>query len=281
MIPFIETPSFMVYTALDGTPRQVNNTHRNFNAILAMVKSVETYEQLLAAELPLEELLAPINVLKRIASIAGSELCIDDYYKITLKVDNKAVVIPSALSSYISTLYQEGGNLKPLICFLKKMSKNPDQDIAQQIWGFISVSGLCLTPDGNFLAYKNVREDFKSIHDGRTDNSPGTVVSMPRNNVEKNPNHTCATGLHFAAWGYLRHYSLGGKTVLVSTSPEDVVSIPTDYNNQKGRACKYQIIREVSQPEELKDKVIFIDGKDVDKTDGFFSKSDGDVRLDC
>jgi hypothetical protein len=267
MIPFIETPSFMVYTALDGTPRQVNNTHRNFNAILAMVKSVKTYEQLIAAELRLEELLAPINVLKRIAGIKGSELCIDNHRNITLKVDNKAVVIPTALSSYISTLYQEGGNLKPLVCFLKKMSKNPDQDIAQQIWGFISVCGLCLTPDGNFLAYKNVKYDFKSIHDGRTDNSPGTVVSMPRGNVERDPKRTCAKGLHFAAWGYLRHYSLGGKTVLVSTSPEDVVSVPTDYNNQKGRACKYKIIREVSQPEELKDKVIFNDISDTDDSD--------------
>jgi len=38
--------------------------------------------------------------------------------------------------------------------------------------------------------------------------------------------------------------------VIVKIDPADVVSIPSDYNNQKGRCCKYMVIREV----ELQDR---------------------------
>jgi hypothetical protein len=33
--------------------------------------------------------------------------------------------------------------------------------------------------------------------------------------------------------------------VIVKINPRDVVSIPTDYNNAKGRACRYEVIGEV------------------------------------
>ena len=98
------------------------------------------------------------------------------------------------------------------------------------------------------------------------DNSPGKVVEMPRFAVEKNPNRTCAPGLHFAAWGYLQHYGYGHKTVIVKINPADVVSIPSDYNNMKGRAYKYLILKEVEQPEELKYRPVF-DAPEYDEKD--------------
>ena len=33
--------------------------------------------------------------------------------------------------------------------------------------------------------------------------------------------------------------------MIVKISPADVVSIPSDYNNAKGRACKYEVIGEI------------------------------------
>ena len=33
--------------------------------------------------------------------------------------------------------------------------------------------------------------------------------------------------------------------MIVKINPRDVVSIPTDYNNAKGRACRYEVIGEV------------------------------------
>jgi hypothetical protein len=52
--------------------------------------------------------------------------------------------------------------------------------------------------------------------------------------------------LHFCSQEYLPHF--GGsdsRVVIVKINPRDVVSIPTDYNNAKGRACRYEVIGEV------------------------------------
>jgi hypothetical protein len=65
---------------------------------------------------------------------------------------------------------------------------------------------------------------------------------MPRNMVNDNPNKTCSVGLHFASLEYIRGFHGGNPIVLVEIDPADVVSIPVDYNNQKGRCCKYKVI---------------------------------------
>lgn len=39
--------------------------------------------------------------------------------------------------------------------------------------------------------------------------------------------------------------------MVLKINPQDVVSIPTDYNNTKGRCCKYTVVGELEQaPEE-------------------------------
>jgi hypothetical protein len=37
----------------------------------------------------------------------------------------------------------------------------------------------------------------------------------------------------------------GDRTVIVKINPADVVSIPSDYNDAKGRACRYEVVGEV------------------------------------
>ena len=42
--------------------------------------------------------------------------------------------------------------------------------------------------------------------------------------------------------------SFGGsdsRTMILKINPADVVSIPTDYNNSKGRTCRYEVIGEL------------------------------------
>jgi hypothetical protein len=67
---------------------------------------------------------------------------------------------------------------------------------------------------------------------------------MERNKVDDNQNNTCSSGLHFCSENYLRSFG-GDRTVIVKINPRDVVSIPTDYDNSKGRACRYEVIGEV------------------------------------
>jgi hypothetical protein len=90
------------------------------------------------------------------------------------------------------------------------------------------------------------------------DNSVGTIVEMERHEVDDNKDQTCSTGLHFCGMSYLPHFGGGdSRTVIVKINPADVVSIPTDYNNAKGRACRYEVIGELNvNPEDAFDKSV-------------------------
>ena len=95
------------------------------------------------------------------------------------------------------------------------------------------------------MAYKAVRSDFKDIHSGTFDNSVGQTVSMPRNAVDDDKNRTCSAGLHFCSFEYLPHFAhANGHVVLVKINPRDVVAIPADYNDTKGRTCRYEVTGE-------------------------------------
>lgn len=139
-------------------------------------------------------------------------------------------------------------DIAPLQQFLIKLYNNPSHRAVTELYGWIANSKFTITDDGDFIAYKRVREDYTSCHDGKTKNNIGLIVEMPRNQVDDESDNTCSKGLHFCSHEYLNHFgsSSGTKIVLVKINPADVVSIPTDYNNTKGRACRYEIVGELS-----------------------------------
>jgi hypothetical protein len=150
------------------------------------------------------------------------------------------------LASRMIQMLQDGFTIDPMVLFMHNLMKNPSKRSVDELYGFLEKNSLPITPDGYFLAYKKVRRDFKDIHSGTMDNSPGTVVEMERNAVDDNKDQTCSTGLHFCGLSYLDHF--GGndsRTVIVKIDPADVVSIPSDYNGAKGRACRYEVIGEM------------------------------------
>lgn len=253
MIPYIKTSTNITITSPEGTPQTFSLEHTYINEILELlvksgtgeVSDDDAYEAIM-------DLVKPRNKFVRKLVSIGTEISLNDDGQLQCYIDGEAIDIDPSLLQEIIELYDSNGDIVPFLCFIRKLSRNPRKEVADEIWGFMKVCGMTLTPDGDFIAYKNVNNNFTSIYDNATDNSPGTVVSMRRSAVQHDPTVTCSKGLHFAAWGYLQHYSNGGKTVLLKISPEDVVSIPTDYNNMKGRACKYQVLREVSQPEEMR-----------------------------
>lgn len=153
------------------------------------------------------------------------------------------------LNGYITkkmiAMKKEGYNIDNLIAFLENMMENPSDRAKSELYEFLEYGKLPITPDGYFIAYKKIRADFKDIYTGKMDNSVGTTVKMPRDKVNDNSNITCSTGLHFASRSYMNHYgSNSGDNIIVALkiNPRDVVSIPKDYNNTKGRACKYKVI---------------------------------------
>lgn len=92
--------------------------------------------------------------------------------------------------------------------------------------------------------YKRVRDDYTDVHSGKFSNRVGVTNKMPRNEVDDNRKSTCSHGFHFCALAYLGSFG-GGPIMIVEVPPEHVVSIPEDYNDQKGRCCEYTVIAEL------------------------------------
>lgn len=154
-------------------------------------------------------------------------------------------VIGGVLVDRILSMIEEGFDMMPMVRFLENLYTNPADFARDELYLWLEACNLPITEDGHFLAYKRVNGNFTSVHDGRTKNDIGSVVSIPRESVDTVRAHTCSTGLHFCSAGYLPHFS-GAKVILLKINPADVVSIPNDYNNAKGRAWKYEVLSEVN-----------------------------------
>ena len=153
-------------------------------------------------------------------------------------------------------MYQEGFSIEPMINFMENLMQNPSKRAVTELYGFLEKGALPITPDGSFLAYKKVREDYKDCHTGSMDNSVGQIVEMERNQVDDDKDRTCSTGLHFCSQSYLNHFG-GDRTVILKINPRDVVSIPSDYNDAKGRACRYEVIGELGvKPEDAFTEIV-------------------------
>jgi hypothetical protein len=139
------------------------------------------------------------------------------------------------------------GEEKPvthLARFLFKLRQNPSHNAQQDLYRFLEVNKLPILDNGNFLAYKLVREDWKDVYSGRIDNSIGQSPSMPRHDVDDDRHSTCSRGLHVCGFEYLKSYC-GQRLVAVEVNPKDVVSVPVDYNNTKMRVCDYYVREEL------------------------------------
>lgn len=214
---------------MNGKSYTIGKDHPNYDNIINAVKN-DAWESI-----------PELANIKIAINNAIEKTNIKDLYIKDNKVIYKHITFPDDLCEYVINLVRDFKDLTPIVKFMDKLLANPDHRVFQQLFGFISYGKNPLTPDGNFLAYKKVNADFTSVHDRKFKNNVGTTVSMSRENCNNNPEETCSTGLHFCSKDYLNNYP-GDKIVILEISPTDVVSIPVDYNNTKGRACQYKIV---------------------------------------
>ena len=179
--------------------------------------------------------------------------------------------IHSVLSQKILDMFEQGFDINPLTNFMQNIYTNPSKRAVDELYGFLESGNMPITEDGYFLAYKKVREDYTDVHSGKFDNSVGKVVSMPRNQVDDNKDNTCSAGLHFCSFDYLKSFG-GSRIMILKINPADVVSIPSDYNQQKGRTWRYTVIGEVSAEE--RDENILV----KTAVDTRFSRFDGSLE---
>lgn len=217
-----------VVVVIDNKPHTVSKTHISYQRVVDAIKASdwETVKQII------DPVKVVLNYGQGHVSVQGSTL----YWK-----DEP---FAGALATRMIAMLEEGFTIEPMVEFMHKMMKNPSKRAVTELYGFLEANNLPITPDGCFLAYKKVRADYLDCHSGTMDNSVGQIVEMERNQVDDNKDNTCSTGLHFCSQEYLKSFS-GDRTVIVKIDPADVVSIPTDYNNSKGRACRYEVIGEL------------------------------------
>jgi hypothetical protein len=239
--PFIIQGS-NVTVVIDGKPHTIAKTHVTYQKVVDAIKAGD-WESV-------KNIIDPVKVVLNYGrgnvSIQGSTL----YWK--------GEPFAGVMATRMIAMLEDGFSIEPLVLFMERLMNNPSKRSVDELYGFLEKNNLPITPDGYFLAYKKVRNDFKDIHSGTMDNSPGRVVEMERNRVDDDKDRTCSTGLHFCGMSYLNHF--GGedsRTVIVKIDPADVVSIPSDYNGAKGRACRYEVIGELGvKPEDAFDKSV-------------------------
>ena len=156
----------------------------------------------------------------------------------------------NSLATRMIQMLKEDFPLEPMVNLMENLMQNPSKRAVSELYGFLEKCNLPVTPDGHFLAFKKVRANGFDCYSGKMDNNVGQIVEMERNFVDDDKDRTCSTGLHFCSQSYLAHFG-GERTMIVKINPRDVVSIPSDYNDAKGRACRYEVIGELAvKPED-------------------------------
>lgn len=248
-----------ITVVIGTTPHTVSKSHIAYNKLLNAIKANDwdTVQDII------EPKQVVLNFGQGNVSIEGD------------KIFWKGREMHNALTKRMVAMIQEDFPVEPLVAFMENLMQNPSKRAVNELYGFLEKNTLPITPDGCFLAYKKVRSDYLDCHSGTVLNKPAvyltdedkakiaesagrnnevevevvdgvTVVSMERNLVDDDQNRTCSTGLHFCSKDYLSVFG-GERIVVLKINPRDVVSIPTDYNDSKGRACRYEIVDEIDK----------------------------------
>ena len=226
MYPYILTTQVLTIV-IDNKQYSINSNHINFDKIVDKIKNNDT-----------SDLIQLISIKEMIKKYS--------FGKITITSDDElyygGLVIHNSLSKKIVEMFKDGFPFDPMIKFMQNLMDNPSDDAKEELYSFLEYGDMPITNDGCFLAYKKVNKDFTDCYTGTIDNSVGNIVTMNRNNVDDNRLNTCSTGLHFCSKQYLSMYPDDLPTMVLEINPKNVVSIPSDYNNTKGRACEYTVI---------------------------------------
>ncbi len=217
-----------VVVVIDNKPHTINKTHITYQKVVDAIKAGDWD----AVKESIEPKKIVLNYGKGNVSIQGETL----FWK--------GAELHTTLAIKMIEMLREGFPIEPMVHFMDNLYQNPSKRAVDELYGFLEKGKLPITPDGHFLAYKKVRHNYLDCHSGTMDNSVGKIVEMERYNVDDNKDNTCSTGLHFCSKDYLNHFG-GERVVIVKINPRDVVSIPSDYNATKGRACRYEVVGEV------------------------------------
>lgn len=219
-----------ITVVVDNKPVTVNSSHMNYNKIRNLFKSPDS---------TVEDFLELQDIPQTIHTSTAGKISIGE----DMTVRYGDTVMHNALTRRMISMLQEGYDISSLVAFMENLMMNPSKTAVDELYEFLEKNNLPITPEGHFLAYKRVTDDFKDCHTKTFDNSVGKVLEVPRNQVDDNRDHECSYGLHFCSLEYLPHFGSGsGMIVIVKINPKDVVAFPRDYNFSKGRTARYEVV---------------------------------------
>lgn len=232
----------------NGDSETIPETHVSFQAILdGLLAGTMDDQQVRELTRVLETVATKMQALSERVSVDGLDIYFD------------GDALPGELGEVIKSLFKEGNtDFKPLVNFLEKAKTNPSLDSVDGLYRWIKNGDLVIDPDGDIVAYKGVTLVDgvpHSVHsgtawvdgvkvEGQIPNVPGTVITMPRSEVDDGSHGYCATGLHIGTHSFAKSFVYGGLVQLVKFNPRDIVSVPSDASSQKIRVCRYTVLGE-------------------------------------
>jgi len=269
MIPCTIIPGKSLTFFLNGRPQTFDGSHPNFQKIVDAVTAND-----------LNALETLTNVRQFVAKVTEGNVVITEDSEVLFR----GVEVPEYLAERIISHHEAGIPILPLCNFAEKLMSNTNASVRNDLYRWLEVGNMPVYEDGDFMAYKTVRSDFTPVHKGPYGKSqkPGEVVEMPRSECDENRENTCSRGLHFCSYSYLPSFGYGneGQTVIVlKINPKDVTSIPTDYNNAKGRCCRFEVVSEILSdkivPANLEGEKVVTKKKVSEKSESNFSTTSG------
>ena len=238
--------------------------------IFTITSSEKSYESLI------KELKKGTHDILAIEDLLDKRKAVEKFSQGSVTIEGSTVLykgeeVNDSLTEKMVSLMDEGFNIGPWINFYENLQENPSFRSRKCLFNFLDKFQAPFTEDGCFVAFKRVDQDFKDLRTHQMDNSVGAVVTMPRSQVDDDPNNTCSSGLHVAASSYLDSYANASraKTIMLKVNPRDVVAVPHDYNFAKMRVCQYEVMADVTveQMSDLETRSVVTDSWDEDTDD--------------
>lgn len=174
-----------------------------------------------------------------------------------------ACLIDEVLEDHLVRLIKSGtkeSELAAWAAFTERLYNNACEHTRSHIVRWLKSQGwLTIDAKGRLVGYRGCAWDDDldcpvSVHagpaivdgvsvNGHVPNRLGSIVEMPRNQVEHNPAHGCSTGLHVGTYAYACSWApVDGAVLRVAVAPEDIVSVPTECNSAKIRCCRFEVL---------------------------------------
>ena len=256
---YIATPTSLVIVYTDGTTAPVLKDNPLFNRVKDII-----------AKRDWSAIPAIMDAVARIKKATNGMFYTDEHGQVI----HAGEVMPSALSKRVLQFVDNLIDTTSLTKFWENLVKNPSESSKRELYDFLEANDVAITEDGCFIGYRRITSDFKDFYTGKIDNSIGAKPYMDRSLCNPNRNETCSRGLHIAAFRYAKEdYHAGeGQLIEVKVNPEDVVTVPPDYNQMKMRVCRYEVLsviekqrKNLTYPKFAVDQTVLIDDNGTER----------------